>query len=109
MRRLFRWARHAGLGDRRACRPDADERHLRLVGKGHDRHRDRRVEPTEECGDFFGGLDTPVSEIAVPAAQTPMNGTLDWLEKGTIATETGVSSPPKNAATFSVGSTRRSR
>src|SRR5258706_11877690 len=29
-----------------------------------------------------------------------MKGTLDWLANGTIATDTGVSSPPKNAATF---------
>ena len=39
--------------------------------------------------------------IGVPAAHTPMNGTLLWFANGTIAIETGVSRPPNSAATFS--------
>jgi len=43
----------------------------------------------------------PLCVIGVPAAQTLMKGTSDVLANGTIAMETGVSIPPKNATTFS--------
>ena len=43
----------------------------------------------------------PFLVIGVPAAHGPMKGTFSWLVMRTIATDTGVSRPPKRTATFS--------
>ena len=44
----------------------------------------------------------PFCVIGVPAAHGPMKGTFSWLAMGTMAIDTGVSSPPKSTATFSL-------
>ena len=44
----------------------------------------------------------PFLVTGVPAAQGPMKGTFSWLASCTMAMETGVSSPPKSTATFSL-------
>ncbi|MNN39864.1 hypothetical protein D3C81_1539180 [compost metagenome] len=44
----------------------------------------------------------PLRVIGVPAAHGPMNGTFSWLAIGTMAIDTGVSSPPNSTATFSL-------
>ena len=49
----------------------------------------------------------PFFVIGVPAAHGPMNGTFSSFTIGTIASETGVSRPPKSTATFSLKTSSR--
>ena len=64
------------------------------------------ISSTAETRNTKFGL-APFCVIGVPAAHGPMNGTFASFMIGTIASDTGVSSPPNSTATFSLNTSSR--
>ena len=61
------------------------------------------ISSTAETRNTKLGL-APFRVIGVPAAHGPMNGSFSWFTIGTMASDTGVSRPPKSTVTFSLKS-----